>query len=76
MRLSPGVERRAREILSLSERVSVRRHQSVPDEQSSRDIAGDPELTEDQGDRDGQEGKLDVRVVAPLHSNVDRRFRL
>ena len=61
---------------SLSERVSVRRHWSVPVENSSRHIAGDPELTEDQGDRDGQEGELDVGGAALLHFSVDRRFRV
>ena len=37
--------------------------------------AGDPELTEEQGDWDGQEGELDARVLAPMYSSADRRFR-
>ena len=44
----------AHALLALSCRVSVRRHRSVLVENSSRHIAGDPELTEYQGDRDGQ----------------------
>ena len=41
----------------------------------SHPTAGDPELTEEQGDHDGHEGELDGRVLAPLYSNADRRFR-
>ena len=37
--------------------------------------AGDPDLTEDPGDRDGQEGELGARVLALLYSSADRRFR-
>ena len=44
----------AHEFLALRGRVSVRRHRSVLVENSTRHIAGDPELTEYQGDHDGQ----------------------
>ena len=33
-------------------------------------------MTGYQGDRDGQEGELDVQVAGALHSSVDRRFRV
>ena len=66
----------AHELSSRSERLSVvPGHQSVPVGDSSRPTAGDPDLTEDQGDRDGQEGELDARVLALLYSSADRRFR-
>ena len=45
-------------------------------ENSSRHILGDPELTEDQGCQDGQEGELVVRVAAPLRPSVDRLLRV
>ena len=32
-------------------------------------------MTEEQGDHDGHEGELDARVLAPLYSSADRRFR-
>ena len=35
-------------------------------------IAGDPILTKEHGDQDGQEGQFDARV---LYSSADRRFR-
>ena len=78
MRLPPGVSGAPPHMnfFCLSERVSVRRHRSIFVENRGRHIAGDPELTEDQGDGDGQEGELDVRVAAPLHSSVGRRFRV
>ena len=52
-------ERRAHAYdLFRSERISaVRGHQSVPFENSSRPLAGDPESTEDQADWDGQESR-------------------
>ena len=37
--------------------------------------AEDPELYEEHGDHDGHEGELDARVLAPLYSSTDRRFR-
>ena len=49
---------------------------SVAVEHSSRPTAGDPESTEDQGDRDGQVSVLDAQVLAPLYTSVDRRFRM
>ena len=61
------------EFLALSGRVSVQRHRSAPFKNSSRRIAGGPELTRCQ---DGQEGELDVQVAGHLHSSVDRRFRV
>ena len=32
-------------------------------------------MSEEPGEHDGQEGELDARVLAPLHSSADRRFR-
>ena len=36
---------------------------------------GEPVLGEEPGEHDGQEGELDARVLAPLYSSADRRFR-
>ena len=47
----------------------------MPVESSLQRIAEDPELTEGQGDRDGQEGELGARLLAPLYSSAGRRFR-
>ena len=44
-------------------------------ENSLHNTAGDPELTEEHGDHDCHEGELDARVLAPLYSSADRRFR-
>ena len=41
----------------------------------SLDSLGDPESTEEHGDHDGHEGELDARVLPPLYSSADRRFR-
>ena len=49
----------------------ARGHWSVPFENGSQTTAGDSELTEGQGDWDGQEGEL----IAPLCSTAGRRFR-
>ena len=38
-------------------------------------IAEHPQLTKVQGHRDGQEGELDARLLAPLCSSAVRRFR-
>ena len=53
----------------------ARGHRSVPVENSLLLTAGDPELTEEHGDHDGQEGELDAPVFAPSSSSADRRFR-
>ena len=67
---------RACELFSRSERDSdARGRRSVQIENSLRSIAEDPELTEGQGDRDGQDGDLDARSLAPLYSSPGRRFR-
>ena len=44
-------------------------------ENSLQPIAEDPELTEGQGDWDGQQGEFDARLLAGLYSSIDRRFR-
>ena len=54
---------------------AVQGHLTVTVEISSRPTAGDPELTEDQTDRDAQVGELDARVLAPLYSSADRHVR-
>ena len=61
----------------LSDRDSYPRkyYWSVPFGDCWQPIALDPELTEDQGDWDGQEGGLDARVLAALYSIADRCFR-
>ena len=64
----------ARELSSRSGRISdVQGHRAVQAENGSRPIAGDPEVTEDQGGRDGHEGELDARVLAAMYASADRR---
>ena len=59
----------AYEVFSRTERNSdAPTHLSVLVENNLHPIAGDPELTDEHGDRDGHEGELDGRVLAPLYS--------
>ena len=64
------------EVFSRTERnCDARGHRSVLVENSLHLPAGDPKLTKEHGDHDGQEGELDARVLAPLYSSAGRRFR-
>ena len=65
----------ARALFSRSERGSYARDHWSVFGVSLQPIAAFPELTKDQGDWDGQEGKLDARVLTPLYSGADRCFR-
>ena len=68
-------ERRVHAYELFQRKSDVRGHQSVFVESSSHTTAGDPDLTEEQCDWDGQECELDARVLAPLYSSAGRRFR-
>ena len=66
----------AYEAFSRTERNSdARSHWGVPVENILHPTAGDPEVTEEHGDHDNHESELDARVLAPLYSSADRRFR-
>ena len=57
----------ANEVFSRTDRSSgALGHMSVLVANSSHTAVGDPDLTEGQGDRDGQEGELDARFVRTL----------
>ena len=73
----PWRERRfhAYEVFSRDERnPDAHSHQSVPVD-NTHITAGDPEPGEEPRDHDDQEGEVDVRVLWPLCSRADRRFR-
>ena len=66
----------ARGLFSCSGRGSeARGHQSVSVEDRLQPSAEDPEMSKGQGDRDGQEDELVVRLLAPLCSSGGRRLR-
>ena len=61
----------AHKVLSRTERDS----DAFPLENILHITAGEPVLGEGLGDHNNQEGEVDARVLAPLYSSAERRFR-